>query len=69
MKNRENSDLREEMQKYDISCTDLLKYIPNFSHVTRIYEELKNPLTDERKKVYLLAIKKVREERIRMLES
>ena len=63
----ENQDIRDKLKKYNISCASLLKYIPNFSHVTRIYEELREPLSEERKKVYILAIKKVKEEKIRNL--
>lgn len=65
----ENQDIRNELRKYKISYSAILKYIPNFSHATRISEELAKPLTDERKKVYLLAIKKVKEERRRMYED
>lgn len=63
----ENEDIRNEMRKYKITVSEILKFIPNFSHTTRIYEELQKPLSEERKKVYLLAIKKVREEKIRIL--
>ena len=63
----ENLDIREELQKYNITYSQLLKYIPNFSHVTRISEELAKPLSEQRKKVYLLAIKKIKEEKIRSL--
>lgn len=63
----ENQDIRDKLKKYQISYLDLLKYLPNFSHTTRISEELASPLSDERKKVYLLAIKKIKEEKIRNL--
>lgn len=65
----ENQDIRNELIKYKISYNDILKYIPNFAHIQRIYEELKRPLTEERKKVYLLAIAKVKEERIKFYQS
>lgn len=65
----ENQDIREELRKYKISYSELLKFIPNFSHTTRICEELAKPLTEERKKVYLLAIKKVKEEKKKMYED
>lgn len=58
-----NYDIREELLKYDLTYSDILKYIPNFSHTTRISEELAMPLTEERRKVYLLAIKKAKEEK------
>lgn len=65
----ENSDIREELRKYKISYAEILKYIDNFSHVNRISEELAKPLSEERKKVYLTAIAKVKEEKRRLYES
>lgn len=65
----ENKDIRDELKKYKISYAELLKYLGNFSHTTRISEELAKPLSDERKKVYLLAIKKVKEERKKLYET
>ena len=65
----ENQDIRDELRKYKIPYSAILKYIPNFSHTNRISEELAKPLTDERKKVYLLAIKKVKEERKKLYED
>lgn len=65
----ENQDIRDELRKYKITYAQLLKYIDNFSHVNRISEELAKPLTLERKKVYLLAIKKVVEEKKRLYDE
>lgn len=65
----ENQDIRDELRKFKISYNELLKYIPNFSHIQRIYEELKKPLSEERKKIYLLAIAKIKEERIKFYQS
>lgn len=65
----ENSDIREELRKYKISYAEILKYIDNFSHVNRISEELAKPLSEERKKVYLVAIAKVKEEKRRLYEN
>ena len=65
----ENEDIRNEMRRYKITHAEILKYIPNFSHAQRISEELAKPLSDERKKVYLLAIKKVKEERRKLYDS
>ena len=65
----ENQDIRNEMRKYKITHADILRYIPNFSHAQRISEELAQPLSEERKKVYLLAIKKVKEERKKLYEN
>lgn len=58
-----NNDIREELNKYDLTYANILKYIPNFSHTTRISEELALPLKEDRKKVYLLAIRKAKEEK------
>ena len=58
-----NKDIRDELEKYELTYADILKYINNFSHTTRICEELALPLSEERKKVYLLAIKKAVEEK------
>lgn len=63
----ENKDIKDELRKFKITHNELLKYINNFTHTTRISEELSRPLTEKRKKVYLLAIKKIKEERIKML--
>lgn len=65
----ENEDIRELLRKYKISYTAILKYIPNFSHTSRISEELAKPLSESRKKVYLLAITKVKEERKKIYEN
>lgn len=53
-----NSDIRLELEKYDLTYADILEFMPNFSHVTRISEELAKPLSESRKKDYLLAIQK-----------
>lgn len=65
----ENQDIRDELRKYKITYAQLLKYIDNFSHTNRISEELAKPLTLERKKVYLLAIRKVVEEKKRLYDQ
>ena len=65
----ENSDIREELRKYKISYAEILKYIDNFSHVNRISEELAKPLSEERKKIYLTAIAKVKEEKRKLYEN
>ena len=64
----ENEDIRNELRRYKISYSSLLKYITNFSHTARISEELAKPLTQERREVYLSAIKKVKEERKKLYE-
>ena len=65
----ENSEIREELKKYKITYSQLLKYIKNFSHVSRISEELAKPLSEERKKIYLVAIAKIKEDKRKLYES
>lgn len=65
----QNQEIRDMLRRYKITYNDLLKYIPNFSHTTRISEELAQPMSDERKKIYLLAIKKIKEEKKKIYED
>lgn len=65
----ENSDIRELLKKYKISYSEILKYITNFSHTTRISEELAKPLSESRKKVYLIAIEKVKKAKKKLYEE
>lgn len=65
----QNEDIRELLRKYKINYAELLDYLPNFSHTTRISEELARPLKEDRKKIYLLAIKKIKEERKKLYED
>ena len=67
MKN--NEDIREQLRIYDITYKEILEFIPNFSHIQRITEELRKPLSEERKQVYLLAIKKVKERKRKLYED
>lgn len=67
--NKANQEIREQIRKYDLTYADLLPYIENFSHTTRITEELALPLSFQREKVYLLAIKKAKEKRKKELEE
>lgn len=64
-----NSDIRLELEKYDLTYADILEYIPNFSHTTRISEELARPLSEDRKKVYLLAIQKAKQAKLNLLSK
>ena len=64
-----NEDIKEKLKRYNITYNDLLRYLPNFSHTTRISEELAKPLKKERKQVYLDAIEKIRQEKIKLYES
>lgn len=64
-----NEDIRELLNKYKITYNELLEFLPNFSHTTRIYEELAKPLKPERKELYLLAIKKIKERKIKLYEN
>lgn len=67
MKN--NEDIREQLRIYDITYKEILEFIPNFSHIQRITEELRDPLSNERKQVYLAAIKKVKERKRKLYED
>ena len=64
-----NEDIRELLRKYDITCVEILEFLPNFSHTNRIYEELAKPLSEERKKDYILAIKKIKEIKRKLYED
>ena len=64
-----NKEIREKLRKYHITYNELLKYLDNFSHTTRICEELAQPLKEERKQVYLDAIEKIRQEKIKIYAS
>ena len=63
MKMQPNEEIRELIIKYQLTYSDLLPFIDNFSHTTRIVAELALPLSYDRKKVYLLAIKKAKEKK------
>jgi len=64
-----NEEIKEKLRKCHITYNDLLKYLTNFSHTTRISEELAKPLKKEREKEYLDAINEILKERINMLQS
>ena len=64
-----NQDIKDLLRKYKITHAELLQHLDNFSHVQRISEELSKPLTEERTKVYLLAIKKIKEEKRKLYED
>lgn len=64
-----NEDIKDLLRKYKITHSELLKHLDNFSHVQRISEELSKPLTEERTKTYLLAIKKIKEEKRKLYED
>jgi hypothetical protein len=64
-----NPEIKEMLRHYQITYRELLEYLPNFSHTTRICEELAKPLSEERKKQYLLAIKKIKEEKRKLYEN
>lgn len=64
-----NDEIREKLRKCHITYSELLKYLTNFSHTTRISEELAKPLRKEREQEYLDAIDKILKERINMLQS
>ena len=64
-----NEEVREKLRRYHITYNELIKYLDNFSHTTRISEELALPLKPERKELYLNAIDKIRQEKIKFYES
>ncbi len=64
-----NEEIKERLRKCHITYNDLLKYLTNFSHTTRISEELALPLKKEREKAYLDAIDEILKERINMLQG
>lgn len=64
-----NEDIKDLLRKYKITHSELLRHLDNFSHVQRVSEELSKPLSEERKKVYLLAIKKIKEEKRKLYED
>jgi exopolyphosphatase/pppGpp-phosphohydrolase len=64
-----NEDIKDLLRKYKITHSELLRYLDNLSHVQRVSEELSKPLSEERKKVYLLAIKKIKEEKRKLYED
>lgn len=59
----ENEEIRAMMVKYRLKYADILPFLTNFSHVSRISEELALPLTEERKSDYLNAIGKAKEKK------
>lgn len=65
----ENPEIRELLRTYKIPYRELLEFIPNFKTANRISDELSRPLNSERKKVYLLAIKKVIAKRKKFYED
>ena len=69
MKMQPNEEIRELIIKYQLTYSDLLPFIDNFSHTTRIVAELALPLSFERQKVYLLAIKKAKEKKKKEYEN
>lgn len=62
----DNEEIKSLLKKYKISYSELLKYITNFSHTTRISEELAKPLSDKRKQIYLNAINKIKQEKLKL---
>ncbi len=65
---QQNKDIRDELKKYQIIYSEILPYV-GYKHTTRICEELAQPLSEDRKKVYLLAIKKVCQQKLKIYES
>ncbi len=68
-KNEINKDIKEKLQEYELSYRDILPYISNFSHTSRISEELCKVLEPGRKEMYLYAIQQARLKKIRKLTN
>lgn len=64
-----NEEIRQKLRKYHITYSELLPYLNNFSHTTRISAELALPLKPDRKKAYLDAIEKIRQEKIKIYQN
>lgn len=60
----ENQEIRDTIKKYNLKYADILPFLDNFSHINRISEELVKPLSEERQKEYLLAIKRAKEKKM-----
>ena len=65
----QNLELRETLRRYHITYNELLPYLSNFSHTTRISEELAKPMSEERKELYFNAIEEIRRKKIEFYES
>ena len=59
-KNEVNTDIKKMLQEYQLSYRNILPFISNFSHATRISEELSKPLQPGRKEIYLYAIEQAK---------
>jgi len=68
-RNEINTDIKKILQVYQLSYNNILPFISNFSHTSRISEELNKPLKPGRKKVYLYAIEQARLRKIKKLEE
>lgn len=68
-KNENNTEIKQILQEYQLSYRDILPFINNFSHMTRISEELSKPLQPGRKEVYLYAIEQAKLRKIRKLTN
>lgn len=68
-KNETNTEIKTMLQDYQLSYREILPFIGNFSHTTRISEELSKPITEERKKIYLYAIDQAKVRKIKRLTN
>lgn len=70
-----NIDIRNRLDKFHITYAELIEHLPKnrgngtFTHTQRIVEELSRELSEDRKKTYLLAIDKIKNERLREYEE
>ena len=68
-KNETNAEIKKMLQDYQLSYREILPFIKNFSHTTRISEELSKPITEERKRTYVYAIEQAKLRKIRKLTN
>ena len=70
-----NKDIHELIERYGIKYSEIREHLPKrkgkgvFAHTQRIFEELSAPLTQERKKTYLLTIEKIKELKRKIYEE
>lgn len=68
-KNEFNTEIKGLLQEYQLSYKDILPFINNFSHTSRISEELSKPLETSRKELYLNAIEQAKIRKIKKLTN
>lgn len=61
-----NDDIKSLMKKYRISNYDLVNYLPDYKFAQKVYNDLKVEMSEEKKKMYLVAIEKFRKEMLNL---